>query len=286
MGRRIFISYRRSADSHFAGRLFDALSAHYGSTNIFMDVDSIDLGHDFMAAMHDAVVACDVLIVVIGRGWARVKDGQGGYRLHDPNDPVAFEISTALERGKTIVPILVEKAPMPTASILPEPLRSLVRFNGQHVRHASFRTDTQSLISAIDRLELSSGKDASKQAVEALAPTPQDGEIRGVGSSVDEEREHYRTQIRNALTSRSARTRESRYEVYEEARRALGEFLRLQTPPLPGEEVARRVLLLEDCILEEEGRFEDFRVDDASVDRVSLDDMFAAELRSDLSKRL
>ena len=84
MGPRIFISYRRSADAHFAGRLFDALSFQYGSDKVFMDVDSIEVGLDFVAAMHEAVLACDVLLGVIGKGWARVKDGAGGYRLKEP----------------------------------------------------------------------------------------------------------------------------------------------------------------------------------------------------------
>ena len=38
MPGKIFISYRRSETSGYAGRLYDALSEHFGADRIFMDV--------------------------------------------------------------------------------------------------------------------------------------------------------------------------------------------------------------------------------------------------------
>ena len=43
----IFIRYRRSDSAGQAGRLYDKLSERFGDDNVFMDVDTIDLGHDF-----------------------------------------------------------------------------------------------------------------------------------------------------------------------------------------------------------------------------------------------
>ena len=34
-----------------------------------MDVDSIDLGEDFVKTIEKTVGSCDVLIAVIGKGW-------------------------------------------------------------------------------------------------------------------------------------------------------------------------------------------------------------------------
>jgi hypothetical protein len=48
MSGQIFISYRREDSSGWAGRLFDRLSNHFPSNQIFMDVDSMDLGENFV----------------------------------------------------------------------------------------------------------------------------------------------------------------------------------------------------------------------------------------------
>jgi hypothetical protein len=48
MSGQIFISYRRDDSSAWAGRLYDHLSSHFASNHIFMDVDSLDLGIDFV----------------------------------------------------------------------------------------------------------------------------------------------------------------------------------------------------------------------------------------------
>jgi len=69
MNGQIFISYRRDDSAASAGRLFDRLSNHFPSNQIFMDVDSIDLGENFVNTIRETVGSCDVLIAVIGKGW-------------------------------------------------------------------------------------------------------------------------------------------------------------------------------------------------------------------------
>ena len=44
----IFISYRREDSVAYAGRLYDRLSGHFGKEHVFMDVDTIELGADFV----------------------------------------------------------------------------------------------------------------------------------------------------------------------------------------------------------------------------------------------
>jgi hypothetical protein len=53
MSGQIFISYRRDDSSAWAGRLSDRLSSHFPSNQIFMDVDTIDPGVDFVEAVED-----------------------------------------------------------------------------------------------------------------------------------------------------------------------------------------------------------------------------------------
>lgn len=59
---RIFLSYRREDTRHSAGRLADRLADRFGSAQVFMDVDTIEPGVDFAAAITQAVASCDVLV--------------------------------------------------------------------------------------------------------------------------------------------------------------------------------------------------------------------------------
>src|ERR1035438_7042962 len=125
---KIFISYRREDSEHIAGRLYDRLEPHFGRDNLFMDVDTIPLGVDFREHLDQAVGQCDVLLAVIGDHWLNVcvEDGprKGKRRLDDPTDFVRIEIVSALDRGISVIPVLVGKASMPGEADLPDCLRS------------------------------------------------------------------------------------------------------------------------------------------------------------------
>ena len=47
----IFISYRRDDSAGYAGRLYDRLVAHFGADIVFMDVEGIEPGTDFVKAI-------------------------------------------------------------------------------------------------------------------------------------------------------------------------------------------------------------------------------------------
>jgi hypothetical protein len=54
---RIFLSYRREDTRHMAGRLADHLNFRFGPGTVFMDVDAIEPGADFMKSIAEAVGA-------------------------------------------------------------------------------------------------------------------------------------------------------------------------------------------------------------------------------------
>ena len=64
-----FISYRRDDSAGHAGRLHDRLIEHFGRENIFIDVDTIGLGVDFLEAMRDAIRDTNGMSAGIGRAW-------------------------------------------------------------------------------------------------------------------------------------------------------------------------------------------------------------------------
>src|SRR5262249_42731377 len=114
----IFINYRREDSAGHAGRLFDRLSSHFAGRG-FMDIETIERGVDFVEVIEKAVGSCEVLIVMIGREWVRLKDASGRRRLDDPDDFVRLEIASALARDIRVIPVLVEGAPMPRSEDLP-----------------------------------------------------------------------------------------------------------------------------------------------------------------------
>jgi hypothetical protein len=125
----IFISYRRGDAPAYAGRLYDQLAERFGDENVFMDVDTIEPGADFVARIEDAVGSAAALLVVMGRGWVDAKDELGRRRLDDPEDFVRLEVASALQRNVRVIPVLVGGATMPESEQLPAVLASLSRRN-------------------------------------------------------------------------------------------------------------------------------------------------------------
>jgi hypothetical protein len=148
---RVFISYRREETAYPAGWLFDRLTDHFGKGQIFKDVDSIELGDDFVEVISGAVGSCDVLLALIGDRWVTITDDQGKRRLDDPNDFVRLEIEAALVRNVRVIPILVDGARMPRAEDLPPSLAKLVRRQALELSPARFDFDTGRLVRVLDK---------------------------------------------------------------------------------------------------------------------------------------
>ena len=79
-GDSIFISYRRDDSKHAAGRLVDRLIGRFGAGNLFLDVDSIALGLDFVEVLNKQVEKCRIMLVVIGPDWVSSADETGARR--------------------------------------------------------------------------------------------------------------------------------------------------------------------------------------------------------------
>jgi hypothetical protein len=96
MAGKIFINYRRDDSGGTAGRLHDRLAQTFGRKNLFMDVDHIPAGVDFVEHLNSQVAACDVFLAIIGPNWLDAKDGDGRRRFDNPDDFVTVEIAAAL----------------------------------------------------------------------------------------------------------------------------------------------------------------------------------------------
>jgi TIR domain len=147
---RVFISYRREETAYAAGWLFDRLADRFGRGQIFKDIDSIQLGDDFVEVITTAVGSCDVLLALIGEQWLTITDEQGTARLDDPDDFVRLEIEAALTRNVRVIPILVAGARMPRPDLLPPSLAKLARRQALELSPSHFESDTRRLHKVLD----------------------------------------------------------------------------------------------------------------------------------------
>lgn len=168
----IFISYRRDDSAGYAGRLYDRLASHFGADRVFMDVEGIEPGLDFVVAIEEAVGSCRVLIAVIGDEWTSSTDAAGRRRLDDPNDFIRLETGSALQRGIRVVPVLVGGAVMPLASDLPDDLKALTRRQAIEINHKQWEASTGELIRTLEGILKAPAADASVKEVKPQEDVP------------------------------------------------------------------------------------------------------------------
>lgn len=152
---KIFICYRRGDTAGFAYTIHERLARKFGEERLFMDVDSIAPGADFIEAIEKAIPDSAVVLALIGQRW-------NPERLRNPQDFVRLELLTALKHGTRIIPVLLEDMEMPGGSELPMELTFLARRNAVKIRYNS---DINRLVDSLDRI-------LSQESTEEIAPTP------------------------------------------------------------------------------------------------------------------
>ncbi len=148
----IFISYRRDDSSGHVGRLYDALSAHFGRNRLFFDIDHIAPGQDFINVLDDSLNRSSVMIVMMGKRWAGT--GRiGARRIDDAGDFVRLEVASGLRRAGELrlIPALIQGAKMPGPNSLPEDLKDLSRRNAIEMSDLRWHEDVERLIASLER---------------------------------------------------------------------------------------------------------------------------------------
>jgi glycerophosphoryl diester phosphodiesterase len=163
---RVFMSYRRDDTDFPASWLYERLTGHLGHDQVFKDVDSIELGDDFVQVINTAVGSCDVLLALIGDRWLTIRDKDGKRRLDDPKDFVRLEIEAALKRRVRVIPILLGSAEMPTREELPASLSRLTRRQAMRLTPSRFEADIGRLLQVLDKtlLEEQAEREAKRKA--------------------------------------------------------------------------------------------------------------------------
>jgi hypothetical protein len=144
---KIFISYRRDDSRYQAAKIYDAFVRGLPRENIFMDVDTIPLGVDFVKVLEGWVEQCEVLLVLMGPNWANSTDPKTRKRRVDnPKDFVRVELRGALTRDIPVVPVLLDGAELPDEADLPDDIKGLLNRNAEFVDFRTFDADVQRLI--------------------------------------------------------------------------------------------------------------------------------------------
>ena len=157
----IFISYRHNDAGPYARLLQVYLLDRFPHAPVFMDLDSIEAGADFVEAIEAGVGSCRVLVALIGPRWLMLADEEGRRRLDNPDDWIRFEIRTALKRRVRVIPVLVDGAKMPRQEQLPTDIGDLARLNALEMSYDRYAYDTSRLAAVIQRA-LATGSDGEE----------------------------------------------------------------------------------------------------------------------------
>lgn len=141
----VFISYRRNEAAAYARGLYDRLAARFGRGRVFLDVENIGWGDDFVEAITSAAESCVVMLALISRQWSRGAQAQ-------LDDYVRLEVAKALGRKIRVIPILIQGASMPDPKDLSEDLSPLLRRNALTLSDTRWERDVEDLIKALESL--------------------------------------------------------------------------------------------------------------------------------------
>ena len=200
MSGKIFISYRRDDSRYQARMIYEAFLRRMPRENVFMDIDTIPLGVNFVKVLEGWVEQCEVLLVLMGEDWANSTDPKTGKRrLDNPKDFVRVEIRGALTRDIPVVPVVLDGAEIPDEAQLPDDIKGLLSRNAEFVEYRNFDADVQRLLK-----KLGVGSSAKQTA----APTTIAGTLReqAVERSTRSSAEDFETQSDLADKARERRT--------------------------------------------------------------------------------
>lgn len=158
----VFISYRRDDSALAAKLLHEELARHFGADSVFMDIEDIGYGDDFVARIGSHLDEADVVVVVIGPRWLELLQARMG-----GDDWVREEVRRALARraatGKPrVIAALVDGAVEPVSG-LPEELRPLAASNMLRINPRALNESLNALAEAVQGRRFASVADELKR---------------------------------------------------------------------------------------------------------------------------
>lgn len=131
---QIFISYRRELSTAQTDAIARELKRIAPRVQVFVDRETLQLGDPWRTRIEREIIASDLMLVLIPRGWENKFDLRPDGELVDPNDPVEAEIATGFRHGCRIAPIRIDRSDMPAASALPRNVQPLLDLHSAELR--------------------------------------------------------------------------------------------------------------------------------------------------------
>lgn len=137
MAKKIFISYRRKDSADFTVALYNELCLLFGEDAIFKDINNIPPGLNFNEVLDEALEESAVVLVVMGPDYF----SKQGHRLFNENDWVRLEVVRSLERNLRVVPVMINGAPFPQKTQMPDDMWPLMSRQATTISNVSFKED-------------------------------------------------------------------------------------------------------------------------------------------------
>jgi hypothetical protein len=182
----IFISYRQADAKAWAIALRDDLAKVFGEEQVFLDKDTLHAGN-WRDQIRLALDRCTVVLIVIGPRWLTTVDEQNRPRISLPDDVHHQEIALALSRSNvTVIPVLVEDAPMPRNEQLPDDLHGLCDQQAYKIgdTQARRKADLEVLIQNIQAVGGLEARDRTTNTGEVKSSTWLKPDITALGIAV------------------------------------------------------------------------------------------------------
>ncbi len=157
----VFINYRGDDSPGYATLVYAELRRRFGQDLVFLDNESIPVGHDFAEVLLAQVRESAVLLALIGSTWL-TSAGPNGRRLDDAGDWTRRELAEAFRVGVLVVPLLVDDAVLPSEGELPTDVAALSRCQYRRLRRREAGTDLARLAADLAAIQprLASAKGA------------------------------------------------------------------------------------------------------------------------------
>jgi pterin-4a-carbinolamine dehydratase len=181
-----FISYRRLDTAPIALLLKNEIEKRLQFVRVFVDVESLDVGENFLSRINQAISEAQATIVLVGAKWMPLKSdanaGAAGPKVGSAAiDYVTHEIEASLTlpvqvsgrevgtRGeppapqRTVIPLFINIDRSFAPFRIPEQIRDLTRLNAERVDYASWPDAIGPLIEKLAvRLSLKERPDADR----------------------------------------------------------------------------------------------------------------------------
>jgi TIR domain len=135
---RIFISYRHETAMQSARQLESTLKGMCPGAMVFRDERSLLAGEAYPRTLRQQIDEADVVLILVDDGWAQ--------RAASPQEVLSQEAFRALQKGRRMIPLLVDGHGMPSASALAHGLGCLSHLHALPLRQSSFDDDVLRLV--------------------------------------------------------------------------------------------------------------------------------------------